>query len=201
MHSANEFNHHGISVKIESDDSPFDPRKDHETYTTVVAWHRRSDIGDEGFNYRDIADHMGESPDDLVQWLKDEHDAVCVLPLYLFEHGGQTISLKPFGDRWDSGQVGYVFVTQADLDTTGAPTPEGLIEGDVAEYDAFLRGEVYGYIVADGEDDQESCWGFIGDAAYCEEEAKAVAERIAERRAQEAAEASYWQARDVETVA
>jgi hypothetical protein len=198
MIDADTYAHADIPVRIVYDDEPLNPREEcEENFTTIVAWHRRSDLGDKGFNYRDLPSF--DTPEEVEAWLREEHGAICVMPLYLYEHSGQTLSLRPFGDPWDSGQVGFVFVTQAHMDATGAPTPEGLIEGDVATYDAFLRGEVYGYIVADDEDDAESCWGFY-DQDECKQQANDVAESIATRRAEEAAEAAYWLAREVVTV-
>jgi hypothetical protein len=40
----------------------------------------------------------------------DEEDDLFYLPLYLYEHSGITMSTSPFGDRWDSGQVGIIYV-------------------------------------------------------------------------------------------
>jgi hypothetical protein len=44
------------------------------------------------------------------------------------------------------------------------------------------RGEVYGYVVADGDDDMDSCWGFYGDIEYVISQAKESAEYIARER-------------------
>ncbi len=118
-------------------------------------------------------------------------------------YSGQTISLTPFSCQWDSGQVGFVFVTQQHLDDTGGDA-EQMIEADVKEYDAYLRGEVYGYIVAEGETDEESCWGYVGDLSYVKSEAESVAENVADRiakaREHERDEAAAWAARDVATI-
>lgn len=43
-----------------------------------------------------------------------------------------------------------------------------LLIGEVAEYDQYLTGDVWGYVVGD-----DSCWGFYG-REYCEQEAKSV---------------------------
>lgn len=193
---AESYEHAGVKVNIYYDREPHTPRE--ETFgTTIVAWHRRSNLGDPGFNYGDLP--RFDTPAELEQWLRDEHGALVVKPLYLYEHSGQTISLKPFSDPWDSGQVGYVFVTRKHLDDTGGEA-EQMIEADVEVYDAYLRGEVYGFVVAEDEDDEESCWGFVGAIAYCKEEANATAEFINREREREADEVAYWAARDVVTL-
>ena len=32
----------------------------------------------------------------------------------MFDHSGRALSLTPFGDKWDSGQIGYVYITKED---------------------------------------------------------------------------------------
>lgn len=42
-------------------------------------------------------------------------------------------------------------------------TAEGVLEGEVKEYDLYLQGECYGYrLFKDGEE-EDACWGFLGD--------------------------------------
>lgn len=188
--------HHGVPVAIYYD-ADVNPREDYTPGCTIVAWHRRRNIGDKGFNYHDLP-HFG-TIDELAEWLREEHGALHIRPLYAYEHSGITISLGAFRDPWDSGQVGLVFVTQQHLDDTGGE-PDALMEADVKEWDAYLRGEVYGYVVDEGGPHEESCWGFVGDIARCKSEANAAAECVARLREQERAEREHWAARDVLTV-
>ena len=44
------------------------------------------------------------------------------------------------------------------------------LEAEVEEYDTYLRGEVYGYIVQKDGTDLDSCWGMYG-LDYCKEAA------------------------------
>ena len=37
-------------------------------------------------------------------------DKVAILPLYLYDHSGLTMSTNDFGDRWDSGCVGFIYM-------------------------------------------------------------------------------------------
>jgi hypothetical protein len=59
---------------------------------------------------------------------------------------------------------------------------EACLRAEVQEYDSYLTGDVYGYVVAAGEDDEESCWGFYGYGYVCED-AREAAESIARDRA------------------
>jgi hypothetical protein len=64
-------------------------------------------------------------------------------------------------------------------------TPEELIDqalrGEVAEYDAYLCGECYGYVVERDGEHLDSCWGFLGDDGF--KHAKSEAESAAESEA------------------
>lgn len=75
-----------------------------------------------------------------------------VMPLYLLDHSGLAMQTTSFNDPWDSGQVGWVYVSKEDAlkeygaeKMTGAlrKKAEDVLRGEVAEYDAYLRGECY----------------------------------------------------------
>lgn len=96
-------------------------------------------------------------------------NALCVIrPLYMYDHSGVTVSTTPFNDRWDSGQVGFVFYVKEDSFTPGElrrwtakkqKEALNIIEADVHMLDCYLRGDVWGYEISD----EGSCWGFFGD--------------------------------------
>lgn len=92
--------------------------------------------------------------------------AIC-LPLYLYDHSGITISHGKFSCPWDSGQVGWHYVTKAKLkeefDGDEAKAMKRL-ECEIKTYDDYLQGNVWGYVIENEEgDDVDSCWGFYGD--------------------------------------
>ena len=111
------------------------------------------------------------SSNELMKLLK-EIKGLIIFPLYLLDHSGLTISTSDFCDRWDSGQVGWIYMTPKDVirefgkinDYTMAKAKH-LLEREVELYDYYLRGEVYGYQLYDlnEEDEIDSCWGFIGE--------------------------------------
>jgi hypothetical protein len=43
------------------------------------------------------------------KWVEDK---VCIKDLYLYDHSGITISTSPFSCGWDSGQVGFIYLTR-----------------------------------------------------------------------------------------
>ncbi|MBQ9680582.1 MAG: hypothetical protein IJV48_07870 [Ruminococcus sp.] len=94
-----------------------------------------------------------------------------VLPVYLLDHSGLAMSTTDFNDCWDSGQVGIIFVSNDKIKEeyeVGSIEPvlrlqvEERLKGEVAEYDAFLRGECYCYELYEDGELVHSCGGFIG---------------------------------------
>ena len=93
------------------------------------------------------------------------------LPLNVYEHSGITMSTGcgyPFNDRWDAGQVGWVYAWKADAikwgfkeETWREQTEEALI-AEVNEFDAYLTGSYYCLALEKliSEDDLEA-WAIV----------------------------------------
>jgi hypothetical protein len=93
------------------------------------------------------------------------------LSVFLYDHSGITISCSPFSCPWDSGQVGYIYVTK---DKVKQEYKTKIIskhlrkriltylEGEIETFDQYLRGDVYGFIIEENEEHVDSCWGFYG---------------------------------------
>jgi hypothetical protein len=143
------------SIQILQDLDAFDPRREYDHLGTMVCWHRRYNLGDK---------HNFSSPEDLNQ--------AVYLPLYLYDHSGITMSTTPFSCQWDSGQVGWIYVTKAEIRKEfgkkwTTKKIQEILRAEVEEYDRYLTGDVYGYIITDDETGEEidSCWGFYGEEA------------------------------------
>lgn len=163
----------GRVLKIYRDDNPASPRED-DNNGTMVCLHSRYDLGDK--HSYDTDDFAGW--DALRAQIEADNEVVAILPLYLLDHSGITMSTQPFGCHWDSGQVGFIFATRENLRELGHADdvdPAKVLEwlrGEVETYDQFLRGDVYGYVLyhkpcdhcgAAGKATDDSCWGFYGD--------------------------------------
>lgn len=133
----------------------------------------------------------------------DKHGIVR-LPLYLYDHSGITMSTGPFSCPWDSGQVGFIYVTYPEIRkaflrqrVTQAVMDRALalLRSEVKEYDYYIRGAVYGYTITDpdGEEIDDSCWGFYGydhEKSGLKEEAEgAIDFEIEDRRKEHQAKA------------
>ena len=150
-------------IKIEYDDSPESPRE-WDSLCEIHHWHKRYNLGD-------IRHTDTESVEEMLAEAKKQGD--IVMPLYCYEHSNITISLQSFAGKlpqghyeFDSGQVGFVVIRRKKmLEEFGKKVftaklkkrAREIAEAEVKTFDAYLRGNIYGYIV---DDDGDSCWGF-----------------------------------------
>lgn len=108
---------------------------------------------------------------DALKELADKNN--IIMPLYLYDHSGITISCShsyPYNDRWDAGQVGWIYASYDDIQKKlGGVNSETLEQakqiliGETNAYDDYLRGECYGYTIEKNGVEVESCWGYLGD--------------------------------------
>lgn len=52
-------------------------------------------------------------------------------PVYAYIHGGVTVSLSPFGDRWDSGQLGCIWASDKDFAERQIKWLDRLLTGNI----------------------------------------------------------------------
>ena len=131
-------------IRIFPDDCGDSPRN-WDNLGTMVCFHKRYDLGDENDYCSSNYDGWDEMKEDIIE----KENVHTILPLYLYDHSGITISTSPFSCQWDSGQVGWIFVSkdkvkQESLDETKI---EEYLKGEVETYDQYIRGDVYGYKV------------------------------------------------------
>ena len=113
-------------LRIEQDLFAESPR-DWDNMTTMICWHNRHNIGDvhnycnpEEFLKDLLREYVSEDEIDedkledmcLNDCLIALEEYIVIVPLYLYEHSGITISTGDFGDRWDSAQIGYVYISK-----------------------------------------------------------------------------------------
>jgi len=146
------------------------PRREFDNLGVMACFHRRYILGDKDVPLRES---WFTGWDEMENYIWDELDAVVVLPLYLYDHSGITMSTGPFHCPWDSGQVGFIYVSKDKVRREygwKVLTKQRLakiaeyLKNEVETYDDYLTGNVYGYVIEDNEYDvDDSCWGFYGD--------------------------------------
>ena len=146
------------------------PRED-DNLGTMVCFHGGYNLGDE----HDYVQEDFNSFDELKEQIVKDINPLVILPLYLFDHSGITISTTPFSCKWDSGQVGWIFIDKKQLDILGTHMldteafPEykerlkNQLAGEVKTYDYYISGDTYGFQIMDEEGEYEDgCSGFFG---------------------------------------
>jgi len=198
----------GQTIEIHTDFDPFNPRHEYDhPGSTVCIWHRRHALSDKGAPESPeamVRMMIGElyNNDDKIAELEDmdwgaalaqmvnEFPKLVVQLIYMYDHSGITISTGSFSaydpGGWDSGPVGFIYAMPKDVDKEWGGDPKQArecLESEIEEYDNYLTGQVYGYIInPDSNINNESCWGFNGKIEYVKQEAEAVAKSISERQ-------------------
>lgn len=166
----------GYRIEIFRDLNPPNPRND-DNLGTMACFHRRYVLGDKhSLNVEELKAIIGR---------KD----VISLPLFLYDHSRIAISTRSWVGRahhaeWDSGQVGYIYVDEARVRSEYQlydPSKKihkdvidkvlHILESEVQEYNLYLTGQCYGYVVSRAETCSackhtedihlDSCWGFF----------------------------------------
>jgi len=96
-----------------------------------------------------------------------------ILPLYLYDHSGITMNTTGFSCPWDSGQVGWIYVSKEKvrkeyevkrITKKIRDRVIAVLKSEVKIYSQWLEGNVFGFVLKDAEDNEiDSCWGFYGD--------------------------------------
>lgn len=173
----------GFTINIEPDHYSESPRK-WFNIGRMICFHGRYDIGDD-HSFRS-EDYNGW--DELLQAIRQEYDVVVALPVYLYDHGGVSVSTRSFVGRaphasWDSGQVGFIFADRDGISrefgwkritAKRREKLENMLRDEIEVLDQWMRGEVYLYDIVDPDGNHvDSCAGFYGEE-YALEAAEAV---------------------------
>lgn len=141
------------------------PRDSRDNLGTMLYSHRRYNLGDERLNSGSFEEYLQAQNLSL--------DQVVHLPVYLYDHSGLALSTEDFGDRWDSGRVGVIFVSHdkireefGDVSPETIAKAEQVLRGEVEEMHEYVSGNTFGMRLTttsvSGEVEQEEVWGFLG---------------------------------------
>lgn len=141
------------TIIIMRDPEPINPRED-DNLGTMVCFHSRHNLGDKH-----------EMTIKEAQTFQKRED-IITLPLYLYDHSGITMKTTSFNDQWDSGCVGFIYITKEKvrkeygwkiISKKRREKIEEYLRSEVKAYDQFLTGDVWGF-----KTEEDSCWGFFG---------------------------------------
>jgi hypothetical protein len=144
--------HGNYQLDIIIDDMAESPITAFDNVGQMVLRHRKYNLPNE----IDLDFDSFLSWDEVYDFLHTKY--AFILPIYMYDHGGITISTNPFNDPWDSGQIGYI-VTNEDHE---GKTLE-ILRNEVEIFSQYLEGHCYGFRITKDGEEIESCFGFYGD--------------------------------------
>ena len=167
-------------LRIKQDTDAQNPREFEDHISKMVCFHGRYKLPNESEFKRQYYNSWGGLEKKLI-----EDGAKVILPIYMLDHSGLSVSTAPFGGmngHFDSGQIGFIYLTSvAILDGYGWKTITAkrreVIEKDLQQeietYDQYLKGDIWGFTLLKQNDHDEenwetdwdtvdSCWGFYG---------------------------------------
>lgn len=168
------------TIKIYRDNDAENPRDFMEHASRMAYKHRNYILGDEVISEpiewlesKLKTQHKGEYTNQRLNELEERFFTEFIAqPLYVYEHSGISISTTPFSCKWDSGKVGYIYITPKD-----AREERGVkritkkvreiilndLNSQVQTYNTYLNGDVFRFEVFDEEGEEiDSCGGFYG---------------------------------------
>jgi hypothetical protein len=204
-----------LIVQVVADDTGATSPRDNDNITQIYGDHRSYIIGDgtppsehayilERGGVRLLWRYMRRYGDPADKF----SPLLAFTKLSMLDHSGISFYTTAVGESsthwsdyggWDSGGVGYVYVSRKAWDTMhggDSALADEVIAAEVKEYDDWASGNVWAYRVvkpcdhADEHDSDEEiadcphaeivddCYGFIGDPKYAWDEARAAAQAV-----------------------
>ncbi len=168
-------------LEIMYDENAQNPR-DWDTLGTLVAWHNRYNLSEEDYNdYREFLEDKSSDQYETEEGLENASDKRLmelfqkdniVLPVFMYEHSGIALNTHGFSCPWDSGQVGYIYVSKEKVRKEYGVKRitkkvlgyvESALKSEIEVYSNYVDGNVYGYVLKDSKGEEvDSCWGFFG---------------------------------------
>jgi hypothetical protein len=153
-------------IQLCYDTFPDNPRTSWDNLGVINCFHKRYNLGEA---------HSFSEPQELIDWIEANQDKIYYLPLYMYEHGNITISATPFQCRFDSGQIGFIYITKELAEAEGIKKPYDLLAHEIKVYDHYLKGETYGAMILDQSGEViDSQFGYLGDTDEVIKEAKGM---------------------------
>ena len=155
-------------LEIFDDLNPCSPRE-FDNLGTMVCFHRKYNLGDE----TELKSSDFSSWEELESYLYKEENALIAIPVFMYDHSGLWINTTGFSCPWDSGQVGYIYISKEKVrreyscKRISKKLKEMIREmlcSEVDLYNDYLCGNVYGFTLTDKKNAEEinSSCGFYG---------------------------------------
>lgn len=153
------------TISIVIDEHPQSPREDYKPLGKLIGWHRKYDVCD-------VKAENTEMYTSWKEWADNELPKnIVALPVYMYDHGGITLSTGAFNCQWDSGQLGFIYVKKEDLrkeyevkrvSQKLVEDVERVLEREIELYSVYLSETSYGIEFKENGWLVESSWGYYG---------------------------------------
>lgn len=153
-------------------DNYFNPRRDQDNLGTIFSWHNRYDLADSLDSKIRKSDYS--SAKEAIE-NNTSKENVIILPLYIYEHSGITISTTPFSCPYDSGQFGFITVSKEKLrkefgckriTKKTINQAKEILNNEVISYDHYLTGNQYSYVIENDLEEDGYHGPFHGSDLY-----------------------------------
>lgn len=156
-----------LEVRLDEDASHDDPRQ-WDNVGTMLTWTR---------NYESPDSNGFDTPDDFTDWWVAEghaaDESATLLPVYMLDHSGVSYSTSDYNDRWDSGQVGWIYATAEQAESFFVVDVAEALRAEVETYSRWAAGDVYLWVLVRDvtceccknveERIIEACGGYVGE--------------------------------------
>jgi len=177
-----EFEYKGHTIRFIDSEPEVESPREYDPLGIMVTFHRNVD-------FNDMVPPLNSSDfngwDEMKEHIINKLGAVVILPVYMLDHSGQSLSVKPFSCPFDSGQLGFIYTTREKMLTHRnfkhltkklKDEAEQELIGEIETLDQWIRGEAYGFVIDPIDDnDEEGAIEEYGGGYWDTEMAKATA--------------------------
>ncbi len=183
----------GFTLIVDFDevcDYDFEPLTTFILKKSVVSFPSCEDI--EEILYDGWEDDYDENTEDCIRDMFSLRKGIAVYlaPLYGYKHGGLSLSLAPFGCRFDSGLTGYVVLFEKDaelFENIVKTTPdnnqesyEKIVQSEVDCLQSLCNGELYVWCITDQKGEVVDCCAGYSNQNNAVEDGKIALQRLSE---------------------
>ena len=175
------YEYKGCNVTWDYDECAKNPRE-WDNVSHMICWHRWCNIGDDhNYNetrtfFENLVMYNYDIPDDVIYEMSEKElykkikEIAVIMPISMYEHSGMSIWYGIPTGQWDSGQVGWGYMTKEEALKNLQCTEENWrevakkqMENEMKTYSHYVAGDVFNYIVKDPDEDiVDSCIGCYG---------------------------------------
>jgi len=147
----------GYEARYLIHDEGFNPRED-DNIGIMACFHKRYTLGDSeqkraGKNLVTIKSEDFSSWEEMEEYLIKTEKALCILPLYMYDHSGISIHTFVHGQHasWDCGQIGFIYTTKEQMKKIGVEKYskkkiEQYLLNEVETYNKYVTGDCYSLV-------------------------------------------------------